>query len=96
MLQVSNAAVHELVGVRRYARAKVRSFDESDGHAPQRRIPRSTRTEDTAADDQNIEDTTIQRCKVSARHFRFQKQERITSFSNASIAITLRVFVLLS
>src|SRR5690606_35078657 len=79
MLQVTDAAMDELVRVGRHARAEIRALDERDRQPSQRCVPRGAGAEDAAAYDQHVEDTTIQSCKVSARHFRFQKQERVTS-----------------
>src|SRR5690606_17169913 len=96
MLQVADATMHELVRISRHARREVGALHERDGHATQRRVPSRACAEDSAADDQQVEDATFEGRKIPEHCFHFQKAERVTCFSNGLPAMTQPYFLLLS
>lgn len=60
MLHVANAAVHHLEAVRGCLAAEILPFDHGHPHAAKNRVPCHTGTEDTAADDDEVEFLTFQ------------------------------------
>jgi hypothetical protein len=61
VLQVAQAAVHELAGARRRAAREVRALDEADRVAAGRGVQRDPRAGDPPADDEDVERLRRQR-----------------------------------
>jgi hypothetical protein len=67
VLQVAQAAVHQLARARRRADRVVAALDEGDGVAARRGVERDSRPGDAAADHEHVERLGVQRRQDSAR-----------------------------